>query len=94
MNQTVPFFGMLAGLSYIGHCVWIFEGHSSALAAGCRDADVLIVDSAMAQFLPAGWQDTAAGSMRSPNILLHDRQTFKLRALRKVGAGANLEFQN
>jgi hypothetical protein len=93
VNQTVPFFGMLVGLSSIGHCVWMFEGHPSALAAGCRDADVLIVDSAMARFLPAGWQDTAAGTMRNPNILLHDRQTFKLRAVRKVGAGANLEFQ-
>ena len=77
-GRAIPFFGMLIGLSYIGHAVWLFEGHSSALAAGCRDADVLLIDSAMVPFLAAGWDKTAAEVMRNPNILVHDRETFRL----------------
>jgi len=38
--KAIPFLGLLLGFAYIGHSVWVFEGHASALAAGCRDADV------------------------------------------------------
>jgi hypothetical protein len=94
VNKSIPFLGLLMGLSYIGHAVWIFEGHPSALEAGCRDADVLIVDSAMLPLLQAGWQDAAAAAMRSANILVHDRTTFQLRIIRKIGASnAQLEFR-
>ena len=41
---AIPFFDLLTGLGYLGHAVWIFEGHVSAMAAGCQDADVLIVN--------------------------------------------------
>jgi len=79
---TIPFFGILMGLAYIGHSVWIFEGHSSALAAGCKDADVLIVDSSMVPFLRNDWAPTASGVMRQAEIYLHDRATY---SLRKIG---------
>jgi hypothetical protein len=36
ISKTIPFFGILLGFAYIGHAVWIFEGHGSALVAGCR----------------------------------------------------------
>ena len=85
VNRSIPFVGMLMGLTYIGHAVWVFEGHSTALRAGCRDADVLIVDSAMLPLLSDGWQETASAVMRSPNILVHDRETFQLRILQKFG---------
>jgi len=39
ISKTIPFFGILLGFSYIGHAVWVFEGHASALAAGCKDAN-------------------------------------------------------
>ena len=84
-SKAIPFLGLLTGLNYIGHSLWVFEGHSSALAAGLRDADVLIVDSGMAPHLEKGWQETAAAVMRNANILLHDRASFKLRFVRKVG---------
>ena len=29
-NKSIPFFGLLMGLTYLGHAVWVFEGHSSA----------------------------------------------------------------
>ncbi len=85
VNRSIPFVGMLMGLTYIGHAVWVFEGHCSALEAGCREADVLIVDSAMLPFLSEGWQQCAAQTMRNSNILVHDRATFQLRILQKVG---------
>ena len=39
ISQAIPFVGLLMGLAYIGHAVWVFEGHPSALTAGCREAD-------------------------------------------------------
>lgn len=92
-GQAIPFLGMLIGLSYIGHAVWIFEGHPSAIAQGCRDADVLLVDSGMLPLLQPGWQDSAIPVMRNANILVHDRSTFQLRIAHKVGKSADrLEF--
>lgn len=93
-NKAIPFLGILFGLSYIGHSVWIFEGDATALAAGCRDADLLIVDSGMLPFLPHGWQDEAARFMRNPNIMVHDRATYQLRIVRKVGRSDHLEFHD
>jgi hypothetical protein len=92
-NREIPFLGLLTGLTYIGHAVWIFEGHESALAAGCRDADVLIVDSGMLPHLGKGWDEAAAAVMRNSNILIHDRTSFKLRFARKAGDSRDrLEF--
>ncbi len=92
-NQSIPFFALLMGLSYLGHAVWVFEGHPSAFAAGCRDADVLLVDSAMLPFLQADWQDAAAGVMRNANVLVHNRENFQLLIARRVGmSDARLEF--
>jgi hypothetical protein len=93
-NQAIPFFGLLIGLSGIGHSVWIFEGQSNAIAAGCRDADLLIVDSGMLPFLPKGWEDEAAKVMRNPNIMVHDRPTYRLQIVRKVGEDDRLQFRN
>jgi hypothetical protein len=95
VSKAIPFLGILVGLSYIGHAVWVFEGHASALAAGCRDADVLIVDSAMRGFLPPEWDGGAAATMRNPNILVYDRATSQLAILRKPGRDWDgLQFPN
>ena len=94
-SRSIPFFGLLAGLTYIGHSVWVFEGHPSALAAGCRLADILIVDSAMLPFLEQGWENQAAMAMSNANILIHGRTTGRLCFLRKVGQGhGRMEFQD
>jgi hypothetical protein len=78
INAAIPFFGILAGIAYIGHAVWVFEGHPSALAAGCRDADALLVDGGMIPFLQKGWMSVAAGTMRNVAIYVHDRSNFSL----------------
>jgi len=79
--KAIPFFGMLVGMAYVGHSVWIFEGHVSALSAGCKEADVLIVDSGMAPHLPKDWQKLAASGAPSIQIYVHDRAQ---QALQKV----------
>jgi len=84
-NQSAPFFTLLVGLCYIGHAVWVFEGQPSALEAGCRDADVLIVDSAVRPALAQGWVETVAAVMRNANILVFDRTNAKLAVLKQVG---------
>jgi hypothetical protein len=80
-SKAIPFLGMLLGFAYIGHAVWVFEGHQSALAAGCRNADVLIVDGGMVPHLQSDWQVVAASAMRRREIYVHDRAGY---ALRKV----------
>jgi hypothetical protein len=77
--KAIPFFGMLSGMAYIGHAVWVFEGHSSALAAGCKDADLVIVDSAMVPHLAPGWQSLARTEAPARQIYIHDRATHALR---------------
>lgn len=73
LAAAVPFAGYLLGMGYAGHSVAIFEGHPSALGAGCRGADLLLVDAAMAPFLQADWPDVAHRAMRRPRILLLHR---------------------
>jgi hypothetical protein len=46
-----PIIGLTIGLSRIGHTVVVFEGHSSAFQAGCRDADLLVVDETLIRHL-------------------------------------------
>jgi hypothetical protein len=55
-NQAIPFFGMLMGFACIGHSVWIFDGSADVFEPGCREADVLIVDSARLATLSSDWQ--------------------------------------
>jgi hypothetical protein len=76
---AIPFFGMLMGFACIGHSVWVFNGAKTLLTAGCRGADLLIVDSACVADLPTNWQFEAEGSMRCPQIVIHDRATYQLR---------------
>ncbi|HXA06551.1 MAG TPA: hypothetical protein VNY30_17015 [Bryobacteraceae bacterium] len=79
LSQAIPFFGMLVGIAYIGHSVWIFEGHSTALAAGSKEADLLIVDSGMVPHLPPDWQTLASSEAPALEIYVHDRTNHSLR---------------
>jgi hypothetical protein len=79
MATAIPFYGFLVGFAYIGHAVWVFEGHPSALAAGCRDADVLLVDDAMIPHLQADWIAVASKVMKNAEIYVHSRATYSLR---------------
>lgn len=89
INVVIPFFGLLVAIAYTGHPVWVFEGHPSALAAGCRDADVLIVDGGMKPFLQDDWLDVASGVMRNDAVYVHDRTTFSLQLVPAVRRQSN-----
>ena len=75
MRQAIPFIDYLLGFAAIGHTVWVFEGHTDALAAGCRDADLLLVDSGMLPELEKNrdWREQALSAMRGEDIKLVSR---------------------
>ncbi len=81
ITRAIPFFDLLRKLGYLGHAVWIFEGHVSAMAAGCRDADVLIIDDGMSPYLPGNWRSVATRVMRGSDIHVFERKTGSLRRL-------------
>jgi hypothetical protein len=70
-KMAIPFFGYLLGLAYIGHNVTIFEGHSSALAVGCADADLIIVDGDMEPFLQDDWREVAFSGSAKKILIFH-----------------------
>ena len=73
IRRAVPFFDFLLGFAALGHTVWVFEGHISALAAGCREADLLLVDSGFLVALEAhnpDWRAQALQAMRGDAVRL------------------------
>jgi len=88
IDKTIPFAGFLLAFAYVGHAVWVFEGHSSALAAGCRGADFLLVDGGMVPFLQPDWIEVVSAVMRNPEIYIHDRATYALTRVTAPGAPA------
>ena len=80
-NEAIPFFGMLVGFASLGHAVWIFDPKEAItlLAAGCREADVVIVDSSRMATLPQDWAPAAGKAMRKPQVLVFDRANQQLR---------------
>jgi hypothetical protein len=72
-NALIPFLGYLMGMAFDGHTVVVFEGHPSALAAGCEGSTLLLVDQAMIKHLQADWPSVAASAMSAPNILIFGR---------------------
>jgi hypothetical protein len=83
-QQAIPFLGYLLGLSYVGHTVVVFEGHPSAFKAGCRNADLLIVDAAMVPHLQGDWMAAAWGVMRSGADILVFGRDGKLKRLKRA----------
>ena len=79
--QAIPFAGLLSAFAYLGHNVWVFEGHASALAAGLRYADLLIIDGGMLPHLAPTWPQTAKAVMRHFEAYEHDRATYALKPL-------------
>jgi hypothetical protein len=75
MRRAIPFVDYLLGFASLGHSVWVFEGHPAALEEGCRDADLLLVDSGMLPELEKNpnWQATVEQAMRVPEIKLVSR---------------------
>lgn len=56
IQRAIPFFDHLLGFAYLGHAVWIFEGHISVLEMACLGADYVLVDQRMLPFLDPDWE--------------------------------------
>ena len=78
-TKCIPFLGHLFAFAYLGHNVIVFEGHSSALEAGVKDCNVLLIDSGMLPFLQEDWADIVFKSVEpDARIYLHDRENYQL----------------
>jgi hypothetical protein len=73
VKSAIPLLGFLIALAHNGHNLTVFEGHPSALAFGCQDADLLIIDEAMQSCLQDDWPAVAAPAMRSTRFVLFTR---------------------
>lgn len=79
-GRAVPFFGLVMGLSVIGHAVLVFKSTSAMLlTAGCREAELVIVDSAQLPAMPADWQRLITPVVKMPEIQIFDRGTGRFR---------------
>jgi len=70
-SRAIPFLGLLMGCAQAGNRVWIFEGHSSAIAAGLTGVDLLFVDSGMLPHLQANWMTIARQAMNLGGTVYH-----------------------
>ncbi len=77
-NVCIPFLGMLTLLARSGNPVMAFEGQSDRLFAGCRDADILLVDWGILDELQDGWQEIARSTMRGDTLWLYDRERHQI----------------
>jgi hypothetical protein len=77
-DACIPFRGFLIMFASRGHIVWVFEGHPLRLAAGCRGADILLLDWGMLPHLQPDWKDVAASVMRGNELWIHDRERYRL----------------
>ena len=82
IRKAIPAIGLFFGLGYIGHSIWMFEGHPSALEVGCKDADMLIVDQTMQPYLADGWNQLASRQMSRKQIIIFDSVSHKLITLK------------
>jgi hypothetical protein len=80
VGRNLPFFGLLNGLGCIGHVVWVFDV-SADLTVACREADILIIDSAVAARVTDLSRQAVREVMRTASIFIHDRETFRLQPL-------------
>jgi len=77
-NRMVFLAGILP-FAHNGHRIVVFEGHESGFEAALKDADVLIIDSAMLPLLQSNWFDVARGIFRyRGRIRIFDRKTMDL----------------
>ena len=75
--RAIPFFDFLLGFAALGHTVWVFEGHSSALASGCAETDLLLVDGGIEKELNThspDWYAQALAAMRGSAIRIISRK--------------------
>ena len=73
MLPLIPNLSYLVGAASLGNNVVAFEGHADDFAAGCVDADVLLLDGGMLPLLRPDWADIALNTLRQPRIYMFGR---------------------
>ncbi len=84
MLPLIPNLSYLIGAGCLGNTVVAFEGHADAFAAGCTDADVLLIDDGMLPFLSPDWAAVALATLRQPRIISFGRDGRLSRVTRVV----------
>jgi hypothetical protein len=69
----IPNLSYLVGAASLGNNVVVFEGNADDFAAGCADADVLLLDGRMLPLLRPDWADLALKTLRQPRIYMFGR---------------------
>src|SRR5262249_41097985 len=65
----MPNLSYLVGAACLGSPVVAFEGHANDFAAGCEDADLLLIDDGMTPLLRPDWAAIALNVLRHPRII-------------------------
>lgn len=73
MLPLVPNLSYMVGAACLGNTVVAFEGRPGDFAAGCADADMLLLDDGMIPFLQPDWAAIALNTLRQPRIILFGR---------------------
>ena len=77
--KAIPLLPTLLGLAYLGHSVFVFEGHSSVLEHALAKCDLLLIDSAMLPLLDSDWAIRAWAAMNpGARIVVHQRKSNAL----------------
>jgi hypothetical protein len=84
MLPLVPNLSYLVGAACLGNTVVAFEGHPNDFAAGCVDADMLLIDGGMIPFLSPDWAMVALGALRQPRVICFGRDGRMSRVQRVV----------
>lgn len=93
-GRTIPFFGLVLNLASVGNPTWVFDATPDTIVPGCRNADVLFIDGALADKIPMKTLDEAAAAMRSANIAVYDRNSRKIAPVRSLsGSTEKLAFR-
>ena len=84
-GRNIPFFGLLLNLASAGNPLCVFDGGKDTVVPGCRNADLLFIDSEFADQIPMKTLDEAAAVMRSANVAVYHRNSRKIALLRSLG---------
>ena len=85
VSFAIPFFGLLIGFGYVGHAVCVLGPDPAIIQAGCRDADILVLDSIAIPKLPKGWEEPLPQIMRNENLIAFDRASQKFFVAKTAG---------
>lgn len=92
--KKIPFLGILFAISGLGHNVVAFEGHRSALRAGCKDVDLVMIDEAMLDHLPSDWNGIVTNAIKPEGVILVVNRNGSITTYGRTGMPAPSNTEN